>query len=85
MIVKKAYEYTLDSQISYSLIDNVEKTDVGYDEKHNRNFVNVYIKNRKDQNEFSTIYVEDITVYICNDQGKTLSIIRPINISKDLK
>lgn len=59
MIIKEAHTYKGDNgdSISYSLIDNIEKVDVGCSncDKIPRNYINAYLKNRKDPKEFITI------------------------------
>ena len=79
MIIKKAHTYGVDDSISYTMIDNVEKIDVGCDINNypHRNYINIYYIKRKDPKEFERLWVEDITVYVCNDQGKTLQVIKP--------
>lgn len=88
MVIKKEHTYSgYDDSISYTMIDNVEKIDVGCDKNHGlpRNYINMYYKNRKDPKEFERLWVDDITVYVCNDQGKTLQRIRPYDEKEILR
>lgn len=80
MIIKKSNTYKFgDNPISYSLIDNIEKIEVGCDKNHGqpRNYINMFLKGRKDSKEFEKLWVDDITVYVCNDSGKTIQVIKP--------
>lgn len=77
MIIKVEHKYTLDDDISYSLIDNIDKIDVGYDNKKNLNYINYYKNNRKDLFDYSTIYADNSIIYVMNNENKTLQIIRP--------
>lgn len=73
MIVKK--EYKSGNLISSTLIDDVEKIDTGtYD--NGISFINVYKRGRKKEDDFETIDVNGINVYIENDKGETLQILR---------
>lgn len=72
MIIKK--EYKGNHAIKYTLIDNIEKIDVNNDQE--LTYINVYKNNRKNQDDFETINVIAMNVYICNDTGKTLAIYR---------
>ncbi len=71
MIVKKEYK---NRALKYTLIDDVEKVDVSED--NGITFLNVYKNNRKKDDDFETINIEGINVYVCNDNGKTLAIYR---------
>jgi len=73
MIIKK--EYKLGNIISSTLIDDIEKIDTGvYD--NGISFINAYKRNRKKEDDFETIVVDNINVYIENDHGETLQILR---------
>lgn len=76
MIIKEEYTYSIDGELSYTLIDNVDKIDVGCDDK-GVNFIKVYKRDRKSEQDFSIMRAEDTIFYVLNDQGKTLNIIRP--------
>ena len=70
MIIKK--EYKGNHAIKYTLIDNIEKIDVNNDQ--DLTYINVYKNNRKNLDDFETINVIAMNVYIFNDTGKTLEI-----------
>lgn len=72
MIIKKEYKKNI--PIKYTLIDNVEKIDVNED--NDLTYINIYRTNRKNYDDFETINVNNLNVYICNDAGKTLAIYR---------
>ena len=72
MLIKK--EYKTKNAVNYTLIDNVEKIDFGTID--GVDFVNVYKTNRKKDDDFETITIKGITLYIMNQDGKTLSIFR---------
>ena len=76
MIIKEVYKYKLDSSVSYSMIDGVEKIDVGI--KDGVNFITAHKKNKKNETESFTIQVEDSIIYLLNDQGKTIDVIKPL-------
>ena len=76
MIIKEEYKYKLDDSVSYSMIDNIDKIDV--DEDKGINFIRVCKKNRKNETESFIMQITDSVAYVCNDQGKTLQIIRPL-------
>lgn len=73
MLIKK--EYRTNNAIKYTLIDGIEKIDTGVLEDENISFINVYKKDRKKEDDFETIEVRNMIVYVCNDEGKTLQII----------
>jgi len=73
MIIKK--EYKSKNAISYTLTDNIEKIDSGVLE-NGTSFINVYKRDRKKDDDFETILIESVNIYVCNDEGKTLSIFR---------
>ena len=70
MILKK--EYHKNNTVQYTMIDNIDKVDVGVLD-NGKNFINVYFKGSK-QDEFETIVLDGITVYLMNNTGKTLAI-----------
>ena len=71
MILKK--EYRSGNVINYTLIDNIEKIDYGvFDD--GKKFINVYYSKRNKQDEFDTIQLDGIVVYLMNNNGKTLNI-----------
>lgn len=71
MIIKKEYKNRV---LKYTLIDGVDKVDVSED--NGITFLNVYKLGRKKDDDFDTINVDGINVYVCNDTGKTLAIYR---------
>lgn len=71
MLVKKEYK---NQALKYTLIDDVDRVDVSED--NGKTFLNVYKRTRKKEDDFETINVSNINVYVCNDTGKTLSIYR---------
>lgn len=77
MILKEKHTFADDS-IQYSLIDNIEKIEVGEDLGIPRRFIKIFKNNRKDLNEFTKLYVDENIVYVCNDQGKTLEKVTPV-------
>ena len=70
MIIKK--EYRKNNTIQYTMIDNIDKVDVGTLD-NGKNFINIYFKGNK-QDEFETLVLDGITVYLMNNTGKTLAI-----------
>ena len=70
MIIKK--EYRKNNTIQYTMIDNIDKVDVGTLDS-GKNFINIYFKGNK-QDEFETLVLDGITVYLMNNTGKTLAI-----------
>ena len=88
MVIKKEHTYSgYDDSVAYEMIDNIEKIDVGCDKNHTpyRNYINMYFKGRKDSKECERLWVDDITVYVCNDQGKTLQRIKPYSEEDNLR
>lgn len=72
MLIKEEYIYQ-DGSLSYSLRDNIDKVEVGYSDKDRCNFVKVY---KKGEDPFN-INVVDSNIYICNDNSKTIQVVRP--------
>lgn len=73
MIIKK--EYKTKNIINYTLIDNIDRIDTGiYD--NGVSFINVYKRDRKKDDEFTTIDIVGVNIYVENDQGETLQIFR---------
>lgn len=77
MILKEKHTY-VDDSVDYTLIDNVEKIEVGEDLGIPRRFIKIYKNNRKDPKEFEKLYVDENIVFVCNDQGKTLEKVVPL-------
>lgn len=73
MILKKVYK--TNNAIKSTLLDGVDKVDEGVLD-NGTHFVNVYFSNRKKEDEFETIIVDGVDVFIENESGKTLQIIR---------
>lgn len=73
MILQK--EYKAGNIINSTYIDGIDKVDVGvYD--NGISFCNVYKKNRKKEDDFETVAADGITIYLLNDEGKTLRALR---------
>ena len=70
MIIKK--EYRKNNTIQYTMLDNIDKVDVGVLDS-GKNFINIYFKGNK-PDEFETLVLDGITVYLMNNTGKTLAI-----------
>lgn len=70
MIIKK--EYRKNNTIQYTMLDNIDKVDVGALDS-GKNFINIYFKGNK-PDEFETLVLDGITVYLMNNTGKTLAI-----------
>ena len=70
MIIKK--EYRLNNVVQYTMIDNIDKVDVGKFD-NGQQFINIYLKGKK-PDEFETIIIDNVIVYLMNNTGKTLSI-----------
>lgn len=70
MIIKK--EYRKNNTIQYTMLDNIDKVDVGVLD-NGKNFINIYFKGNK-PDEFETLVLDGITVYLMNNTGKTLAI-----------
>ena len=70
MIIKK--EYRKNNTIQYTMLDNIDKVDVGVLDS-GKNFINIYFKGSK-PDEFETLVLDGITVYLMNNTGKTLAI-----------
>ena len=70
MIIKK--EYRKNNTIQYTMLDNIDKVDVGILD-NGKNFINIYFKGNK-PDEFETLVLDGITVYLMNNTGKTLAI-----------
>ena len=73
MIVKK--EYKDRNVIKYTTIDDIDRIDEGVLENGNT-FINIYKISRKKDDDFETIEVDKLNIYIMSDDGKTLSIHR---------
>lgn len=73
MIIQK--EWQADNVIKTTYIDNIDKVDVGTFDT-GISFCNVYMKSRKREDEFETLTTECMTIYLLNDEGKTLRILR---------
>lgn len=73
MIIQK--DYLADNIITTTYIDGVDKVDVGvYD--NGISFCNFYKKNRKKEDDFETIEIKGLNLYLLNDEGKTLRALR---------
>ena len=72
MLIKK--EYKTRNAVNYTLIDNVDKIDFGTID--GVDFVNVYKNGRKKDDDFETINIQGLTLYLMNSDGKTLNIFR---------
>jgi len=73
MILKK--EYKSNNAIRWTLIDDIDKIDSGKLDD-GRDFINVYKRGRKREDDFETIIIESVNVFIMNEEGKTLQIFR---------
>lgn len=73
MIIQK--DYLTDNIIKTTYIDSVDKVDVGVLD-NGISFCNVYMKSRKKEDDFTTLTTEHQTIFILNDEGKTLRILR---------
>ena len=73
MIIQK--DYTADNVIKTTYIDGVDKVDVGLFD-NGISFCNVYMKNRKKDDDFFTVTTENTILYLLNDDGKTLRILK---------
>ena len=73
MILK--IEYKTDNIVKYTLKDSIDKVDVGTLDD-GTTFINVYKENRKKEDDFETVTIKGVNVYLLNDSGKTLQIFR---------
>lgn len=73
MILK--VEYKTDNVVKYTLKDSIDKVDVGTLDD-GTTFINTYKLNRKKEDDFETVTIKGVNVYLLNDSGKTLQIFR---------
>lgn len=73
MIIQK--DYLADNVIKTTYVDGIDKVDVGSLD-NGISFCNIYMKSRKKEDDFITLTTEGVTLYILNDDGKTLRILR---------
>ena len=73
MILK--IEYKTDNVVKYTLKDSIDKVDVGTLDD-GTTFINTYKLNRKKEDDFETVTIKGVNVYLLNDSGKTLQIFR---------
>lgn len=73
MILQK--DYLADNIIKTTYVDGIDKIDVGYYD-NGIGFCNIYMKNRKKEDDFITITTEYSTLYVLNEEGKTLRILK---------
>ena len=73
MIIQK--DYIADNVIKTTYIDGVDKVDVGTLD-NGISFCNIYMKNRKKEDDFLTLTTDGVILYILNEEGKTLRILK---------
>lgn len=73
MIVK--VEYSSDNVIKYTMKDSIEKIDSGTLDDGTQ-FINLYKVGRKKDDDFETITIKGLSVFIMNNEGRTLQIFR---------
>ena len=73
MIIKKEYK-TLNS-IKSTMIDNIDRIDDGvFDD--GVQFINIFKKGRQREDDFETIKIINMSLYVMTDSGKTIQIYR---------
>ena len=73
MIIKK--EYKTQNSIKSTMIDNIDRIDDGVFENGNQ-FINIFKKGRQKEDDFETIEIVNMSLYVMTDSGKTIQIYR---------
>lgn len=73
MIIKKEYK-TLNS-IKNTVIDNIDRIDDGVFDDGTQ-FINIFKKSRQKDDDFETIEIKNMSLYVMTDSGKTIQIYR---------
>ena len=73
MIIKK--EYKTQNSIKSTMIDNIDRIDDGvFDD--GVQFINIFKKGRQRDDDFETIKIVNMSLYVMTDSGKTIQIYR---------
>ena len=73
MIIKK--EYKTQNSIKSTMIDNIDRIDDGVFENGTQ-FINIFKKGRQKDDDFETIEIVNMSLYVMTDSGKTIQIYR---------
>ena len=73
MIIKK--EYKTQNSIKSTMIDNIDRIDdCVFDD--GTQFINIFKKGRQKEDDFETIEIVNMSLYVMTDSGKTIQIYR---------